>query len=131
MVNGDKVILMTKLASYEEKEGKRDLDVGNYFRGDYVVVQVVKSAVCATITFAIIFGLYVVYDFENFMQDIYKIDLFSYVRNILTYYIITVVAYGLITYIFSTWRFFSAQKNLKTFSQNLKKLNAMYKEHRN
>lgn len=131
MLNEEKVILMTRMASYEENEGKKNMDIGNYFRADYVAVQVVKSVVCATITFGLVFALYIFYDFEEFMQDIYKIDLAAYIQNILIYYIIVVAVYGIATYLFSTWRFFRAQKSLKSYGQNLKKLGAMYREHRN
>ena len=122
---------MTKLASYEEKEGKQNADIGNYFRGDYVAIQVVKSIVCATLTFILIFAMYIFYDFDTFMVEIYKIDLFSYLKNILIYYVITVVLYCVITYAFSTWKYFKARKSLKLFSQNLKKLGTICRERRN
>lgn len=131
MLNQEKVILMTRLASYEEKEGKKNADIGNYFRGDYVAIQVVKSLMCATLTFVLVFAMYIFYDFDRFMVEIYKIDLFSYMKNILIYYVITVVFYCVITYAFSTWRYFRAQKSLKRFSQNLKKLNSIYRERKN
>ncbi len=131
MLNQEKVILMTKLASYEEKEGKKNENIGNYFRGDYVAIQVVKSLICATLTFALIFAMYIFYDLDAFMTEIYKIDLFSYIKNILIFYVVTVVFYCALTYVFSTWRYFRVRKRLKLFSQNLKKLNAMYRERKN
>lgn len=131
MLNQEKVILMTKLASYEENEGKKNADIGNYFRGDYVAIQVVKSLICATLTFVLIFGMYIFYDLDSFMVEIYKIDLLSYAKNILIYYVITVIVYCVITYLFSTWRYFKARKSLKLFSQNLKKLNTIYRERKN
>lgn len=131
MLNEEKVILMTKMASYEENEGKKNENIGNYFRGDYVALQVVKSVICSTLTFVLIVALYIFYDFEEFMQDIYKIDLFSYVRSILIYYVITVIIYGAFTYLISTLRYFKAVNSLKTFSLNLKKLNSIFREHKN
>lgn len=131
MLNEEKVILMTKMASYEENEGIKNENIGNYFRGDYVALQVVKSVICATLTFVLVVALYIFYDFEEFMQDIYKIDLFSYVRSILIYYVITVIIYGAFTYLISTLLYFKAVKSLKTFSLNLKKLNSIFREHKN
>ena len=49
MVNEDKVKLMTRLASYESGEGKKDIAILNYFRGDYIGFQVLKSIISATI----------------------------------------------------------------------------------
>mgnify|MGYP000572594832 CR=1 FL=1 len=39
MINEDKVILMTKLAAYEQHEKKKNMAVGNYFRSDYMGLQ--------------------------------------------------------------------------------------------
>ena len=50
MINEEKVILMTKLASYETHEGKKDMTVVHYFRGDYIGFQVLKSVIAATIS---------------------------------------------------------------------------------
>ena len=45
MLNQERIILMTKMASYEENEGKKNNAIMNYFRGDYVWLQVMKSFV--------------------------------------------------------------------------------------
>ena len=36
MLNEEKVILMTQMASYEENEGKKNMAIGRYFRSDYI-----------------------------------------------------------------------------------------------
>lgn len=128
MLNEKRVILMTHMASYEEGEGKRNVKIGNYFRSDYIAVQVLKSVVCGTVAFAVVFALYIFYDFEVFMQDLYKIDLITFVKNVLLYYGITVVGYGILTYIISTYRYAKAKNNLKRYYHNLKKLNSLYGE---
>ena len=71
MLNEERIILMTKMASYEEREGKKNVAIGKYFRGDYIAIQIIKSVFCATIAFVIVFALYILYDFENFMLDLY------------------------------------------------------------
>lgn len=128
MLNEEKVILMTKMASYEEHEGKKNMKIGNYFRSDYIAVQVLKSIFCATVAFALIFALFIFYDFEVFMQDIYKMDLVSFAKTVLMYYGITVVAYGAASYGICTYRYAKAKKSLKLYYQNLKKLNSLYEE---
>ena len=69
MLNEEKVILMTQMASYEENEGKKNMAIGRYFRSDYIAIQVLKSILCATIAYGVCFALFVFYDFENFIQD--------------------------------------------------------------
>ena len=119
---------MTQLAAYEVNEGKRNVKIGNYFRSDYIAIQVLKSIVSASIAFAIVFALYVLYDFENFMQDLYKIDLIAFARDVLIRYGISVVAYGVITYIICTYRYSRVRRSLKRYYHNLKKLSSMYRE---
>ena len=43
MLNEDRIILMTKLASYENGEGRKNVAIGNYFRSDYIGIQTAKS----------------------------------------------------------------------------------------
>lgn len=57
------------------------------------------SILCATIAYGVCFALFVFYDFENFMQDIYKMDLIGFGKNVLLYYGITVVVYGAASYL--------------------------------
>uniref|UniRef100_UPI004055DDB5 hypothetical protein n=1 Tax=Acetatifactor sp. TaxID=1872090 RepID=UPI004055DDB5 len=126
MLNEERVILMTKMASYDQCEGKKNIKIGNYFRSDYIAIKVLKSVFCATIAYAIIFALYIFYDFETFMQEIYKMDLLQFAKNVLFYYAVTVVVYGILSYVVYSYRYTKAKKSLKVYYQNLKKLNSLY-----
>jgi len=128
MLNEERIILMTQLAAYEVNEGKKNVKIDHFFRSDYIAVQVLKSIVCSSIAFALIFALYVFYDFENFMQDLYKIDLIVFARDVLIRYGVSVVAYGVVTYIVCTYRYSKVRRSLKCYYHNLKKLNSMYRE---
>lgn len=128
MLNEERVILMTRMASYENGEGKENVKIGNYFRSDYIAVQVLKAIICGTIVYAIGFGLYVLYHFEDILQDLYKMDLVAFAKNVLIYYIILVVAYSVLTYIVCTYRYAKAKRNLKKYYYNLKKLSDLYGE---
>ena len=128
MLNEERVILMTQMASYEENEGKKNVSIGNYFRSDYIAIQVMKSVISATIAFAIVFALFIFYDFEVFMQEIYKMDLITFAKNVLVYYAFTVVTYGIISYGVYSYRYTKAKKSLKRYRNNLKKLSTLYQE---
>lgn len=130
MINEQRVILMTRLASYEKGEGRRNVKIGNYFRSDYIAIQVLKAVISATLAFGIVFAMYILYDFEAFMLDLYKIDLFAFARNVIIYYAAFVLGYGILTYIVCTWRYARAKKSLRIYYHNLKKLGNMYNEQR-
>ena len=126
MLNEKRVIMMTRLASFEEGEGKTNISIGNFFRGDYLTLQILKSIVCSTISFFIVFGLYILYNFETFMQDLYKMDLIAFAQSVLKNYCITVVAYAVLTFAVGTARYVHAKKNLQRYYKNLKVLKALY-----
>lgn len=128
MLNEERIILMTQMASYEAHEGKRNMAIGKFFRTDYITVQVLKSVISATIAYGIAFALFIFYDFEVFMEEIYKMDLIVFAQNVLKYYGITVVTYGLLSYGICSYRYAKAKKSLKSYYRNLKKMNSLYDE---
>lgn len=131
MLNEERIKLMTKMASYEANEGKRNVAIGNYFRSDYIGLQVIKSVISATIAFLIVFALFVLYDFEFMMSDVYKMDLLDFGKTVLFAYLIFVAGYAAVSYLVYAYRYTKARKSLKMYYNNLKKLAYLYdKENR-
>ena len=126
MLNEERIKLMTKMACYEADEGRKNVAIGNYFRGDYIGLQVIKSIIGATIAYAVLFAMFILYDFEDFMANIYKMDLFGFAKSVIIYYLVFIAAYALIAYGVYTYRYTKAKKSLKTYYNNLKKLAYMY-----
>ncbi len=130
MLSEERIILMTRMASYEQGEGRDNVKVGNYFRSDYISIQVLKSVICATIAFLIMFGIYMLCNYEEFMGNLYNMDLLAFAKDVLTYFCAMVGGYGVLTYVVCTWRYVSAKKSLKCYYHNLKKLGSMYHNER-
>lgn len=128
MLNKDRIVLMTRMESYAKNEGRQNMQIGRYFRGDYISLQILKSVVSATIVYVLIFALYILYHLEQFLEDIYRMDLFAFARDVILYYGVTVVAYGLISYMVYAYRYSKARKSLKKYYDNLKKLNSLYQD---
>ncbi len=126
MIHEERVILMTKLQAYEDGEGKKDIATSNYFRGDYLGSQMLKSVITMTIAAAVFYAGYIFYNLESFMKDLYQIDWIEYAKMLLTRYLILVIGYALITYLVYAYRYAKAKKNLKKYYGGLKALNAMY-----
>ncbi|MCM1175495.1 MAG: hypothetical protein NC341_10650 [Blautia sp.] len=126
MLNEERVILMTKLASYEANDGRRNVAIGSYFRSDYIGWQVLKSIISATIAFVVVFAMYIFYDFEIFMMDIYKMDLLEFGMNVLKTYAWTVGGYAVLSYFIYSYRYAKARKSLRLYYTNLRKLSSMY-----
>lgn len=126
MLNEERIKLMTKMAAYEANEGKKNVSIGKYFRGDYISMQVIKSIISATVAFLIIFALFVFYDFEMIMSDVYKMDLLEFGSNLLIAYLVFASIYAVISYLVYTYRYAKARKSLKMYYNNLKKLAYLY-----
>lgn len=128
MLNEKRIILMTKMASYEANEGKKNVAIGSYFRSDYIGWQVLKSIISATIAFVVVFGMYIFYDFEVFMMDIYKMDLLEFAKQVLTMYLRVIVIYAVISFVVYTIRYNRAVKSLRVYQMNLRRLADMYRQ---
>jgi len=126
MLSEERIKLMTKMAAYEENEGKRYMAIGSYFRSDYMGKQIIHSVISATAAFLLLIGLYIFYHMETLMQDIYKVDLLALGKQVLEYYVIFVGVYALITYIIYSFRYSRARKSLRKYYNHLKQLLALY-----
>lgn len=128
MLSEQRIKLMTRMASYEANEGKKNVSLSKHFRSDYVGMQVLKAVICATIAYMIVFAAYIYYDLEGFMANIYKMDIIDFAGKVLKYYVVFVVAYCVLVYIAFSVKYGKAKKNLKRYFNNLKLLSAMYRE---
>lgn len=130
MISEQRVKLMTRLAAYEQKEGKQNEEIGSYFRDDYIGLQILKSVIYATIAFVLILALFVLYDSELFMTDIYKIDIMEYAKRLVFYYLGFTGIYVIISYIVYAIKYRKAKKRLKVYFNNLKRLQILYQRER-
>lgn len=128
MLDEERIRLMTRMASYEENEGKKTIPIASYFRGDYISFNVVKAAISATIAFVLVAAAYIYYNMESFITDMYKLDFVSVGRQVLTAYLITVGLYCVAAYVLYSWRYDKAKKSLQGYYQALKKLSGEYEE---
>lgn len=126
MLNEDRVILMTRMAAYEAGEGKKHINVVRFFKGDYIAVGILKAVICGSLSYALILGLYIYYNFETFMGSMYDMDILQFARDIMIRYAWFVGIYVLITYIVCTIRYNISRRSLKKYFRNLKVLKRMY-----
>ena len=126
MVNEERIKLMTRMAAYEKEGHKKNKLIVSFFKSDYVSMQMLKSVISTTIAFAIMFGLYVLYDFELFMKEIYQMDMLEFAKSVIVIYGIFLAVVLLITYIVSLYQYNRALQDTKLYYANLKKLSRIY-----
>lgn len=128
MLNNDKIRLMTKLALYEQKEGKKDIAGGKYYRSDYVSLAMINSAIIATLAYILILGSIVLVNIETVLSVMTTFDMLELGRIVVVAYIIYMLIYLTITYIISRLRYDNIKSELKSYDNNLKELYTIYKK---
>jgi len=130
MLNSDKVILMTKLALYEQKEGKKEIPISHYFKGDYISIHMVGSFFAITISFIIGFALWVICKADYLILNVTNMDLVALGKRILVIYLIVLAVYLVLSYIYFAYKFKKIRQNLKVYNGGLKKLHRLQDEER-
>ena len=131
MLNEEKVILMTRMAAFINREGKKNDAINSYFKSDYIGLNVIKSVISATIVFVIFVGTYVLYDFEKVLGDLYNTNnLLAIGRRLLIYYLLLVGVYSLVSYVVYSYRYSKMRKSMKGYYGDLKRLARMYEKDR-
>ena len=122
MLNEERIRLMTRMAAYEEHEGKKDISISGYFRGDYISFQLLKSAIYATVGFALAVAMYVLYNAETFLEDFYKMDIVEFLKGVLSKYCLVLAIYLVISYFVYSYRYYKAKRHVKQYNQLLRAL---------
>ena len=82
----------------------------------------------STIAYFIGFGLYLLYNFEELLENIYETDFLLLAKNAISIYVVFVVVYCCLCYIVFTYRFVKARKGVRRYYHNLKKLSSMSRQ---
>ncbi len=128
MVNEEKVALMTKLALYEEKEGKKNIPLGKYYKDDYVSMNVVATFIWSTFAYLLILGAIIFMHLEEMMVELATMDYVKVGTQVAIGYAIMLVVSIVIAYIVYTIKFKRVRVSLNEYNGNLKKLYMMYNE---
>ena len=128
MVKEERIKLMTRMAAYEKEEHKKNKTIVSFFRSDYISMQMLKSVIFTTIAFLIMFGLYILYDFELFMKEIYRMDMLEFAKSVIIIYGIFLGIVLVITYVVALYQYNRAWQSTKLYYANLKKLSRIYGE---
>ena len=122
MINENKVAIMTRMAAYEAGDGKKNQTVCNYFRGDYVGFQMLKTWIAVTIAFCIMCGVYLLFQMDSIMTDFYCIDLIAFAKKFVFAYVILCVVYLFATFVIAQRRYGLAQRATVRFGKELEEL---------
>ena len=122
MVREENVKLMSKIAIYEKREGKKEIPISNFYKSDYVRMNTLKTIVSATVTYGLVLILGLVYKMDYVLANILKVDYKTLIIYILGTYGIWIFIYWLIARILYAKRYEDSRSNIIIYNHNLKKL---------
>lgn len=122
MVREENVKLMSKIAIYEKRDGKTEIPMNAFYKGDYVRLNSLKAVVSATVVFVLAAALVIVYKLEYILANILKMDYKKLAILILAVYVIWIFMYWLIARIIYSKRYEASRSNIIIYNHNLKKL---------
>lgn len=120
-MNEERIRLMTKLASYEQGKGQEHMAITQYYRGDYISFQMMKTFVCSTLAFGILALLCALYQMEDLMALLYRNDPQAFLMKLLALYIGFVGVFQIIAYLVFSQRHKRAYKGQRQCLSWLKK----------
>ena len=74
MIDQEKLKIMTQLALYEKKKGKRDFVVNSFDKDDFIRFQGLKTAVLVTMAFIAVAGLVVLWNMDMLINNFDVLD---------------------------------------------------------
>lgn len=128
MLNKKKIALMTKMAIYEQGEGKKSLPMSKYYRSDYISLRIINTTIVVTIAFFLVAALAVLVNVEKLLDELVSMDLMKIGKNVLIAYIVVIVFHVAMTYFVYSYRFKKYRKGLNEYNGRLKKLYAINKQ---
>ena len=128
MLNNRKVRLMSRLAMYEQNEGKEDVRLSKYFRTDYVRLNVLKTVVAVTLGYLLILVLLIVYHSEYLIREAVTLDYKGMLLRYVGIYIIILVVYCSFAMIGYMLKYRASRKKLAKYFRMLRRLRSLYPE---
>ena len=126
MLNEDRIKLMTSIASFEQREGKRIAPASRYFQSDYISSRMLRSFFSFTFCYALCMFIWVLYNMERLLGAINLGGLAGTLRTAGILYMAGLVIYLSITYVVYRKRYECARRGMKIYVAKLKRLEKRY-----
>lgn len=128
MLSEERIRLMTKMASYEEGEGKEYMPIKQYYRKDYVSLGMIKTFIASTAAFGILFLCWILYEMEKITEILNNGDLTEFGMSILVVYFIFIAVYQVIALLVYNRRYTKASASLKEYHSVIKKVERLHEK---
>ncbi len=128
MIDQERVRDMTKLAAFEEREGKQYRQVTQFFRSDFARRHLLKGFFCGTAAFGTGLLMWAVCHYEQLAGNLDSIDWIAFGIRILVWYLIFMVGYLIAVDIYANVFYAAGRRRMKRYYRRLKHLGKLYEE---
>lgn len=128
MVDEKKVKLMTRMASYENNEGKEDLKISAYYKKDYASIHMVYAIIWATIGYGCLVLLVGICVFDKLMDSLSMNAVMTLGIGLIIGYLVVVIVYAVAARVIYSKRHQRARIRVKEYNHNLIRLLKIYEK---
>lgn len=128
MIDLKKVRLMTRLAMYEKHEGQEDIQIGKYYKADYVRMNILKTILAVTIGSFLVLLMVIVYHLEFLLNQAMVLNYSLLFKWVLGYYLVILVIEVGITSIGYHIKYISSRGRLSGYYKRLGQLKKLEEE---
>ena len=128
MLDERKVKLMTKLAMYEETQGKEDFKISEYYRKDYAGMHVICSILWITVGYVCVVALIALAGMEQLLSKMSGGMIVTLGIAVVVGYFVLVIVYAVITSHIYNEKHKQARQRVKKYNHDLTRLLKMYEK---
>lgn len=128
MLNNKKIRNMTKLAIYEQKEGKEDIRMSKFYKSDYVQYNLLKTCISVTVAYLLVLVMIVVYYSEFIISEAVTLDYKAIGVKVLAIYILIMVTYIIGTIFRYSLKYERSRSRLARYYRRLKSLEKLNRD---
>lgn len=128
MLDENRVKLMTRLALYEQTEGKEDFKISEYYKSDYIGMHVICSILWVTVGYVCAGVLVVLAGLEDLMAKMSMGLLVTLLIGAVAGYFVTVIVFAVVTRHIYNKKHQDARQRVKLFNHDLIKLLKLYEK---
>ena len=128
MLDQRKIELMTRLAFYEQTEGKEDFKVSEYYRRDYASLHTICSVLWVTIGYLCLVGILVLIWLDELLSNMSNTLIVMLIGMVVLGYVSLVIVYAIITNHIYNEKHKDARQRVKKYNHDLTRLLKMYEK---
>ena len=123
----ERIIKMTKLAMFEQYDGRRDLEICRFFRRDFVGLGLLVNWILISVAYVIGLLAVAVVNMDFLTAHMSEMDIPATIFAVVFIYIIILALYSVIIFTIRRLRYAKAKRNVDKFYDGLSELQDVYR----